>query len=303
MSSVAYGANIAFIEELYEKFRSDPQSVSASWREFFEDYDPQLDTEDAEEEIEQRVAAVGGSATAAIPVARAAAPAPAPTPAPATPRPTPVPASPASAGTPVALRGAASKIVANMESSLTVPTATSIRNIPVKVLEENRRVINNHLTLIGQSKASFTHIIAWALVQAVQEVPAHERRLRDAGQRSDAHRSPRREPRHRHRSREERRHALADGPEHQTREHAGLRAVPQGLQRRRPQGAQQSARNLRLRRHDALADESRHARHDRLGAAPDADAGHDHRHRLRSITPPNTPHPIRACSPTSASRR
>jgi 2-oxoglutarate dehydrogenase E1 component len=58
-----------------------------------------------------------------------------------------------------------------MEASLTVPTATSVRNIPVKVLEENRRVINNHLTLIGQSKASFTHIIAWAIVKAVKEQP------------------------------------------------------------------------------------------------------------------------------------
>ncbi|HEU4887696.1 MAG TPA: multifunctional oxoglutarate decarboxylase/oxoglutarate dehydrogenase thiamine pyrophosphate-binding subunit/dihydrolipoyllysine-residue succinyltransferase subunit, partial [Thermoanaerobaculia bacterium] len=71
----------------------------------------------------------------------------------------------------MALRGASSKIVANMESSLTVPTATSIRNIPVKVLEENRRVVNNHLTLIGQSKASYTHIIAYALVKAVRQFP------------------------------------------------------------------------------------------------------------------------------------
>src|SRR5205085_2907503 len=63
------------------------------------------------------------------------------------------------------------KIVANMEASLTVPTATSVRNIPVKVLEENRRVINNHLALGGQAKASFTHIIAWAIVKALKEQP------------------------------------------------------------------------------------------------------------------------------------
>ncbi|HYK03133.1 MAG TPA: multifunctional oxoglutarate decarboxylase/oxoglutarate dehydrogenase thiamine pyrophosphate-binding subunit/dihydrolipoyllysine-residue succinyltransferase subunit [Thermoanaerobaculia bacterium] len=169
MSTVkqAYGANIAFIEELHEKFLSDPTSVSASWREFFEDYVPQIDEEDEQEEVEQRVAAVGGSSVAAAPAP--AAPRPAPAPAPAAPRPTPVP--PPTSGTPVALRGAASKIVANMETSLTVPTATSIRNIPVKVLEENRRVINNHLTLIGQSKASYTHIIAWALVKAIKDFP------------------------------------------------------------------------------------------------------------------------------------
>ncbi|HEV7763744.1 MAG TPA: multifunctional oxoglutarate decarboxylase/oxoglutarate dehydrogenase thiamine pyrophosphate-binding subunit/dihydrolipoyllysine-residue succinyltransferase subunit [Thermoanaerobaculia bacterium] len=166
MSSAAYGANIAFIEELYEKYRNDPQSVSPSWREFFEDYDPQIEVADEEEQVEQRVAAVAAPATRPAPTPAPAAPV-----APAAPRPTPVPAPPSSNANPVALRGAASKIVANMESSLSVPTATSIRNIPVKVLEENRRVINNHLTLIGQSKASFTHIIGWALVQAVKKYP------------------------------------------------------------------------------------------------------------------------------------
>ena len=58
-----------------------------------------------------------------------------------------------------------------MEASLSVPTATSVRNIPVKALEENRRVINNHLALTGQSKASFTHIIAFAIVKALKQFP------------------------------------------------------------------------------------------------------------------------------------
>ncbi len=164
----SFGANIAFIEELYEKYQSDPLSVSASWREFFQDYDPSVEEEDAEEQIEQRVAAVASAAPAPAPRPPVPAAAPALAPAPAAPRPTAVPQP---GGTPVALRGAASKIVTNMELSLGVPTATSIRNIPVKVLEENRRVINNHLTLIGQSKASFTHIIAWALVRAIKSYP------------------------------------------------------------------------------------------------------------------------------------
>ncbi|MEO8378241.1 MAG: multifunctional oxoglutarate decarboxylase/oxoglutarate dehydrogenase thiamine pyrophosphate-binding subunit/dihydrolipoyllysine-residue succinyltransferase subunit [Acidobacteriota bacterium] len=169
MSSAAFGANIAFIEELYEKYKTDPSSVSGSWREFFQDYDPQLDEEDAQELTEQRVAAVSSGAAAPVATAPAPAPKPAvpqPVPAPA-PRPTPV----AAASKVVALRGAASKIVSNMEASLSVPTATSIRNIPVKALEENRRVINNHLALIGQSKASFTHVIAWAIVRAVKDHP------------------------------------------------------------------------------------------------------------------------------------
>ncbi|MGH9459331.1 MAG: 2-oxoglutarate dehydrogenase E1 subunit family protein, partial [Thermoanaerobaculia bacterium] len=41
-----YGTNIAFIEELYDKFKQDPESVSASWREFFEDYEPQPELEE-----------------------------------------------------------------------------------------------------------------------------------------------------------------------------------------------------------------------------------------------------------------
>ncbi|HEX6161220.1 MAG TPA: multifunctional oxoglutarate decarboxylase/oxoglutarate dehydrogenase thiamine pyrophosphate-binding subunit/dihydrolipoyllysine-residue succinyltransferase subunit [Thermoanaerobaculia bacterium] len=168
-SATPFGANIAFIEELYEKFRTDPQSVSNSWRDFFADYDPQPDEE--EEEVEEQRVAVGAAraTTAPPPVQQAAAPKPAAAPAPApAPRPTPVPSP---AGNVVALRGAASKIVQNMEVSLTVPTATSVRTIPVKVLEENRRVLNNHLALTGQPKASFTHIIAWAIVKAVQEQP------------------------------------------------------------------------------------------------------------------------------------
>jgi 2-oxoglutarate decarboxylase len=152
MSSVtqSYGANIAFIEELYEKYRSDPASVSPSWREFFHDYQPQL-AEELEEDI-------------------VAPPPPPPAPtgeAPVVLRPTPVPSD--QHVTP--LRGAAGKIATNMEASLTVPTATSIRNIPVKVLEENRRVVNHHLSLTGQPKASFTHIVGWAIVKAVKQFP------------------------------------------------------------------------------------------------------------------------------------
>jgi multifunctional 2-oxoglutarate metabolism enzyme len=136
-----YGANIAFIEELYEKYRNDPNAVSSSWREFFHDYEPQL-AEELEEEI-------------------------APPPPPPPPRPTPVPTD----QNIVPLRGAAGKIATNMEASLTVPTATSIRNIPVKVLEENRRIVNQHLAQSGQPKASFTHIVGWAIVKAIKQFP------------------------------------------------------------------------------------------------------------------------------------
>src|SRR5947209_1528862 len=152
MSSVPnFGANIAFIEELYEKYRANPDSVDVRWREFFKNEAAEFrGSEVAEEE----------------PVA-AAQPSNLATPQPVS-KPTPVP--PPIPGATV-LRGAASKIVQNMEASLAVPTATSVRNIPVKVLEENRRIINNHLTLSGQAKASYTHIIAWAIVKSIAAYP------------------------------------------------------------------------------------------------------------------------------------
>jgi 2-oxoglutarate dehydrogenase E1 component len=58
-----------------------------------------------------------------------------------------------------------------METSLTVPTATSVRRVPIKVLDENRRIINKHLSESGGGKASYTHLIAWALLCALREFP------------------------------------------------------------------------------------------------------------------------------------
>jgi multifunctional 2-oxoglutarate metabolism enzyme len=70
------------------------------------------------------------------------------------------------------LRGIAGKIAENMTASLELPTAMSTRVMPVKVLEENRRVINGYLEDEALPRASFTHIIAWALVRAAQQVPS-----------------------------------------------------------------------------------------------------------------------------------
>ena len=70
------------------------------------------------------------------------------------------------------LRGPALKIAENMVASLTVPTATSLRVLPVKVLDENRRAINAHRAAQGQSKLSYTHFVAWAIVRAIEKVPA-----------------------------------------------------------------------------------------------------------------------------------
>ena len=84
----------------------------------------------------------------------------------------------------VPLRGAAAVIAERMEESLEVPTATSVRTVPAKLLELNRTILNRHLVRKqGAGKVSFTHLIGWAVVQAVapdardeRHVPHDERR-------------------------------------------------------------------------------------------------------------------------------
>jgi len=70
------------------------------------------------------------------------------------------------------LRGPALKIAENMAASLTVPTATSLRVLPVKVMDENRRAINAQRAQQGLSKLSYTHLVAWAIVRSIEKVPA-----------------------------------------------------------------------------------------------------------------------------------
>ncbi len=71
----------------------------------------------------------------------------------------------------VPLRGAAASVVKNMNASLTVPTATSVRAVPAKLLADNRIVINNHLARSRGGKVSFTHLIGYALVRALDDFP------------------------------------------------------------------------------------------------------------------------------------
>jgi len=70
------------------------------------------------------------------------------------------------------LRGPAKALASNMDASLTVPTATTVRTIPAKLMIDNRIVINNHLTRTRGGKLSFTHLIAWAMVRALGEFPS-----------------------------------------------------------------------------------------------------------------------------------
>ena len=163
-----FGANASYVEGLLNRYKSDPNLVDESWRAYFSDL---LDGGATPEKANGQVAAVTlqtGSAQVEKKNGAAVQDKAAPT---STASKTQQPAT-ISAGVEVKpLIGASKKIVENMEQSLTVPTATSVRSVPVKVLEENRRIINEHLQISGRGKVSFTHLIAWAIVKALKNYP------------------------------------------------------------------------------------------------------------------------------------
>jgi len=70
------------------------------------------------------------------------------------------------------LRGPAKAVAANMDESLTVPTATTVRAVPAKVLIDNRTQINDYLKRTRGGKVSFTHIIGYAVVKALKAFPS-----------------------------------------------------------------------------------------------------------------------------------
>ncbi len=148
-----FGTNSWIVEEMYRDFLADPSSVAESWRDFFSDYEP------AGRSFER-----GSTATATA----AAATAPAPAKAPAAPSGNGEVAIPEDAHQ---IRGVASTIAENMNASRTMPTATSLRDVPAKLLEVNRKILNNQLSRTRGGKVSFTHLIGWAIVRGLQAMP------------------------------------------------------------------------------------------------------------------------------------
>jgi 2-oxoglutarate decarboxylase len=135
MKEELYGPNVWLIEEMYRQFQEQPDSVAESWRDFFGDYKPtSLSEKPAVRKESQPLKSL---------IQENAEP----------------------------LKGFAARIVENMEASLTVPTATSTRIIPVKVMEENRRLINQFLASVFGGKVSFTHLITWAILKALKAMP------------------------------------------------------------------------------------------------------------------------------------
>ncbi|MFM9877543.1 MAG: multifunctional oxoglutarate decarboxylase/oxoglutarate dehydrogenase thiamine pyrophosphate-binding subunit/dihydrolipoyllysine-residue succinyltransferase subunit [Rhodoglobus sp.] len=190
-SSGEFGANEWLVDEMYELYLTDKNLVDSTWWPVLENYhrtaqDPTPTgliptVPDAAAQPEATVSAPPvAPTTGSIPVARTtslqAKPQPIPADAPAT---SPI-VAPAADAEPVAeaestvtvLKGATKSLAANMDASLTVPTATSVRTIPAKLMIDNRIVINNHLKRARGGKVSFTHLIAWAIVQTLKEFPS-----------------------------------------------------------------------------------------------------------------------------------
>ncbi|WP_338906636.1 multifunctional oxoglutarate decarboxylase/oxoglutarate dehydrogenase thiamine pyrophosphate-binding subunit/dihydrolipoyllysine-residue succinyltransferase subunit [Streptomyces nigra] len=195
--AAAFGANEWLVDEIYQQYLQDPNSVDRAWWDFFADYKPGAAAAPAPAgtaaagAAETTTAPADASVPAPAPAApkpAAAAPAPAKAAAPAAPAPAKPAAAPAAkpaqpkkaepAAAPadgpefVTLRGPSAAVAKNMNASLELPTATSVRAVPVKLLFDNRIVINNHLKRARGGKISFTHLIGYAMVQAIKAMPS-----------------------------------------------------------------------------------------------------------------------------------
>ena len=187
-----FGTNEWIVEDMREAYLADPASVPQSWREFFSENPQYLAGQSPATPSKPLSASVGvqipGATTASASrrpvlasedVSRSDLP-PAPTAqfkSPTSPYAYNQAHSDASETTNGVvesvdtLKGASARTAKNMEASLQIPTATSARAIPAKVLIENRLLINTHLASTRGGKVSFTHLIAWALVESLAEMP------------------------------------------------------------------------------------------------------------------------------------
>ncbi|MGH2673092.1 MAG: 2-oxo acid dehydrogenase subunit E2, partial [Actinomycetota bacterium] len=137
-----FGPNVWLLDELYADYLADPESVGPAWREFFEEYRPRR----TDGRTQRPTAPSVGAAAADREDADV-----------------------------VPLTGAPALIARRMDESLTVPTATSVRTVPAKLLELNRRLINRHLERVQGGRVSFTHLIGYAIVRALAQFPTMNR--------------------------------------------------------------------------------------------------------------------------------
>lgn len=194
-----FGGNEWLVDELFEQYLVDKNSVDKKWWDIFESLAadkkaPATQPAPAAPAATTAAPATTGQGTPrAATQARASEPAPASKPAPAAapdaeakkaepaPKTAPIPAQ-APKATPstelfgeekrTPLRGPMKAIATNMDASLAVPTATTVRAVPAKVMIDNRIVINNHLKRARGGKISFTHLIGFAVIRALKQIPS-----------------------------------------------------------------------------------------------------------------------------------
>ncbi|MFN2527043.1 MAG: multifunctional oxoglutarate decarboxylase/oxoglutarate dehydrogenase thiamine pyrophosphate-binding subunit/dihydrolipoyllysine-residue succinyltransferase subunit [Actinomycetota bacterium] len=162
----AFGPNVWLVDEMYRRYQENPQAVGEQWREFFADYKPGMDAAH-----KTKASGESEASTAVEPPAEPEEAKPLAEVRPLRPEQA-QPAPPETVEDATPLRGVAARIAENMEASLGVPTATSVRHVPAKLLEENRRIINRYLEgTRGGGKVSFTHLIGYALLKALEMRP------------------------------------------------------------------------------------------------------------------------------------
>ncbi len=161
MSEFVFGThNAAFVQVMYEQYLRDPASVGEEWRNLFDNGKfadlPVIPTSRDEVLSGGGMRDAGGVAASAQPHPASPIPPPGLTP----------------------ITGPAARLAQNMTDSLSVPTATSFREITVDVLDARRRELNTQLTTAGK-KVSYTHLIGYAIARAARELPVMTHAFRD----------------------------------------------------------------------------------------------------------------------------
>jgi 2-oxoglutarate dehydrogenase E1 component len=140
-----FGANTWFVEYLHKQYEENPSELPEQWKRFFDKSTGKRKDNGQSEKLNK--------SPLFTPQQNIALP------------------EPGKGDEVKVIAGSSAKILDNMNTSLTIPVATSQRTIPVKLLEENRTLINKFLKKKDLGKISFTHIISWVILKAIKAVP------------------------------------------------------------------------------------------------------------------------------------
>ena len=155
----SFGPNTSYVWDVLQQYIDDPNSVNETWQQLFAEVvasgsvDLPKKSAPKKSDVSDNEAKVAPSAIQSVPSAKF------------------TPSLAAVHKQLSAISGVAGKIVDNMEASLALPTATSLRILPVRVLDENRSLLNKYLGSRSRGKVSYTHIISWAVVKALKKYP------------------------------------------------------------------------------------------------------------------------------------